>query len=629
MPPRRRRRFLDANETTESPGQHVAVAVASRPAGRGRNAPLAFAGAAAVRWRWDGGTVSRTHEQEFGEPRDWWEWLEGQLHPKRRTWLWSRGAHGAFLLLGGWERVVARLLRVGFLLDKDPPWLLRFSLGAKRCTWVDERNYFGRDVPEETSLAGAARAVATRVQALLAWHAHSDLGCLGFTAADMAMRAYRHRFAPRVTRGELTHKDPGPEPARKRPICWPVPHDREHVHEDERQSYYGPLFTCYQLGRVAGPIYVADVQSFYASMMRGRFFPAQYRFSLSRPDLEKARGFAETQATVAAVRLCSPDYPYPARRAGRVGMALGNFDTVLAGPEFLHALHHGAVDRIHVLHVYRPEELFTPFVEWFWNARCAARHQQNPLIEGLCKDALVKMTGKWAQTSDRWEIDPKRTASRPWGYDHRYDAKDRRDVSVRFLGDTVQVHAGRKMPAYYFPAVSAYITSYARLHMQWVIDQIGSDEVYYNPVDCLHLSARGWRRLQKLGLVQQPGLGLFRLERVIDSAQYLGPGAYVRDGEPVVCGLPKSARHAGGTRYEFTRVESCCEVFSRPHSDTLLTRDGSADLDARTLWGRERDDGRVFPPLLDEPAAAADAEEMIRHRIRMEGLRRGERTRSD
>lgn len=640
-----RRRFLDANEKTEAPGQHIIVQVSPHFADNGRRPKLQFAGAAATRCRFDSGVVSREIDAEFSGASDWWQWLADQLDKKRRTWVWSRGAHAAFCLLGGWEKVVAKQIRVGFLMDKDPPWVLRFHLNGWPCTWIDSRNFFQDGWAEGAPAIDCAWYITDRVKRLLNWHRDTDLGCLGFTSADMAMRAYRHRFAPRVIRGELSAKDPGPEPDRKRPICWPVPadcaairrkfgwpdrrDDPEHghaccpVHESERDAYYGPLFVCHQLGRVRGPIYVVDCQSHYASVMRGRTFPAQYLFSVRNPDLRKAQSLATSKATVAHVRLCTPDFAYPLRRANRVGCAVGRFDTTLPGPELLRALDNGEVEMVYALHAYRPVELFTAFVDWFWNQRCAARFFGDKMIESLCKDVLVKMTGKWSQTVDRWEIDRSRRAARPWGIKSAWDAKLGRDVSLRFLGDVVQVHAGKKKPGYYFPAVSAYITSYARLHIAHVVDQIGIDEVLYNPVDCLHLTALGYGRLKKLGLLEEPALGKFKLERVISKAQYLGPGAYIRDDEPVVCGLPKGARHSGGTKYEYTRVESCSEVFCRHHSDELRTVGGSVDLEARQLWGRERADGRVFPPLLDEPDQAAEAEAQLSSDARVKELKNG------
>lgn len=664
---RPRRRFLDANEGTEEPGQHLIVQVEGAAVAGGRRGEVAFHRAAAVRFRWEGGLASRFHCAEFDHPSQWWNWLEGHLEKKRQTWVWSHGAHAAFLLLGGWQRCTAKLLRVGFLLDKDPPWLLRFKISGLPLTWADLRNFFplGHDeinerLPGDTVVvpkdwAGGAyqddllfrnsTITLNAVIQLLHWHRANDLGCLGFTSADVAMRSYRHRFAPRVTRGELCDTDPGPEPKRRRPICWPVPLECEHakrlhgikgayvgaedkeeccpVHELERAAYYGPLFTCHQLGPVKGPVFVADCQSHYASMMRGRFFPSQYLFSLGRADLPKARALAESKAVIASVRLCSPDWPYPVRRGGRVGLALGHFDTVLPGPELLHALDNGAVEVVWEMSVYRPAELFTPFVDWYWNQRCIARHQKNRLTEGLCKDVLNKMSGKWAQASDRWEVTDKYPAARPWGIKRRYNAEKRKDVSLRYLGDTVQIHAGLKYPSYYFPAISAFITSYARLHMAWVVEQVGQDEVFYNPVDCLHLTARGFKRLQKAGLLVEPSLGSFRLEKTIRHAVYYGPGAYCADGVPSVCGLPRHALQVTDTKYEYTRVEHCSEVFTREVPASLLSRTGTADTAARTLWGRERADGRVFPPVLDHPESVAEGMAVLEHRRRMEDLRHG------
>lgn len=623
----RRRRFLDANETTEAPTQHVAIQVEADPVKGGAPGEATLARWAGVCWRFDAGQVSRVCEAENSDPRLWWEWLESLLHPKRRTWIWSKGAHAAFLLLGGWQLVAAKLLAVGFLLDKDPPWVLRFRTSNKPATWVDLRNFTDKGATDHACALDSARATAKIVQEILFWHRASDLGCLGFTAAEMALRAYRHRFAPRVVRGELSDFPPGPEPERKRPICWPVSVECDRVrerfnlparandtdaqapccpvHEAERQAYYGPLFICHQMGMVRGPIYVVDCQSHYASQMRNKFFPAQYLFSLNRPDLGKALRVIESKATCATVRVCSPDWPYPVRRGGRVGLAVGRFDTTLAGPELHHAHTNGNLECVYDLHAYRPLDLFTPFVEWVWNQRCAQRHLGNEMVASLCKDLLVKLTGKWAQTSDRWEIAKGRRAPRPWGMRLRYNARLRRDVSERFFGDTVQEHAGLHFPAYYFPLVSAYITAYARLHMASVIERVGLENVLYNPVDCLHLTAKGLKRLSDAKLLVEPAMGLFRLEKTLGWANYLGPGAYVRDGEPVVCGLPKHARRVSETRYEYRRVESCAEVFSRPVPGTILTHNGSADLAARHLWGRQRKDGRVFPPVLDD---AEDAE---------------------
>ena len=347
-----------------------------------------------------------------------------------------------------------------------------------------------------------------------------------------------------------------------------------------------------------GPVSVFDVQSFYPSVMRGNLYP--YRLKSYCRGLKPA-DLVELQADyfcVADVVVDSPKDTYPVKHEGRSLNATGRFRTALCGPELARALTCGHVKSVALACWYDQAELFTEYVDYYWELRWSlaaeGKHHQAELVKLL----LVSLFGKFGQRAFEW---PDEKAVRPalyyggfWDHCPRTGEWE----YYRSIAGRVQRYVTEGESAESFPLIAAAVTSYGRERMAQLRAACGCHDFVYQDTDSLHCLPVGAARLNRAGQVVAGELGKLRLVGVYEEGEYLGPKDYQLDGQRVVAGVKRQAKAVGHRRFSQDQYQRLGSIVSTPPPDGVAVQRVVIQLADPLLLGRLDAWGRVSPPVL-------------------------------
>jgi hypothetical protein len=107
-----------------------------------------------------------------------------------------------------------------------------------------------------------------------------------------------------------------------------------------------------------------------------------------------------------------------------------------------------------------------------------------------------------------------------------------------------QVMADSSEPAHSFPAISAFITSFAREYMRDAIIIAGRDNVYYMATDSLILNESGYSRLLEADMIHDWHIGKFKLLGKHRHLEVQHASNYTLDGKTTASGLAGVAAKA-------------------------------------------------------------------------------------
>lgn len=641
LPPDRKAHWLRPNDGTRTPQTIVALACEPAPeevphtAGAARNV-LGFG--VACMSRLERGKCSRKEWFEFVDAAAFWTWLELQFRDRRAVWVVSARLFRDLCLLGFPELLEQRIYALaggsenltskqrrdvkndfqGFSCLADPPTIIPARRLGRSVTMVDLRNYFPSDEKALGEKIGApllerpgdsagfaewqaytsrrCRIAQESLAALVETWQREDLGVWQFTAAGLAMRAYRHRFMPKKAILMDAH-----EPAT----------------ELGREALAGGEARCFYIGDIVargerralvpwepdddgprqreGPVYVVDVTSFYGAMMKGNLFPCELAAFKPDGDVEDLQTWRKRLCLVARVEVESAEQTYPYAHHSDDERtrywAVGRFWTTLCGPELLRALDAGHVRQVGPIAAYLPGRLFDRYVDYMWQKRSESEGADREMYKLL----LVSLPGKFGQKSPTWQETGEESHEQKWGPLIRGHAQRGGVERYRVFAGYVQRADEPTETQNSFPLIEAYVNSYGRAWMANVRARVGEQHVIYQHTDSLHLTAQGYRNLRKLGLVRPGELGFFRLVDRYERATYRGISDYTLDGRNVVAGLPCDAEPMPNGELEVTTWEGAAGVINRGPDLSVTSYRELRRLGELHPRGRLTASGRVLP----------------------------------
>lgn len=416
----------------------------------------------------------------------------------------------------------------GYAVMEDPPFILlaRYQLhpdapGCQNATVkiVDVRNYGlecwadcvnnGEPSPEadwDTFASSAERyarlgeqteCLGKTVQELIRLLMQNGLGGLQTTSSAQSMYSFRRAFL-------------------REPIFL---HRNTFALDLERDSYYGGRCELYQTGRVKGPVYHLDFQSFYPSCCVGTSLPCCLAYHVDVPTLPQLAAAIRTNLVIAEVTVSTSVPAFPLRLPGRTVWPVGRFKTALCGPELALAHDLGAVKAVHRMNVYDGYPVLSAYSLALWSCRKAVHLQHGRAATLFLKKLLTGITGKFGQTARRWIDCPEDTSVAPYLTWYERDENDL-VVRKRAIGWKVQREDVGGETGSSCPAIAAWITSEARARLWRAILIAGRSNVYYIDTDSLHVNRDGLESLTRAGLVQEGVLGKLRLVLPIGEATY-------------------------------------------------------------------------------------------------------------
>jgi DNA polymerase elongation subunit (family B) len=478
--------------------------------------------------------------------------LGDMLEKYHSVWVFAHNMHFDFASL----QVARRLTEWGCKMARPAVFDSNRFAVAYNCPnlgkvrFVDTLNYFKASIEELGRLYGIEkvriedwRAVDDRtlfkrcetdviilyniIRDLITWWVESGLGNFAPTAPGLAWSAFRHRF--------MKHRI--------------LAHKNRELEDRELQAYYGGRVEVFRIGRLKGPFYQLDVNSMYPAVMRNGAFPVRpvghLKEATRRDILSLPRG-------AIAHCLCYIDtdteiYPKRLQGAGLV-FPVGRFVTRLIDPELREAARRGHLAKAEDCYVYHAEPVFREFVDYFWQLRVEYKQKGDRVREQFAKLIMNSLYGKFAQRT---------RTTRYLGSDPRYrffasdfvDNVEGRTGRMYWIAhDIIAQYRDREPWANAVIAISAAVTSHARLALWLAIEAAGTENVVYCDTDSLIVNETGLQRLKPL---IGDNLGQLKVERVINELVIHAPKDYAADSVTKLKGISKTARWPAPNVAEF------------------------------------------------------------------------------
>lgn len=570
----------------------------------------------ARRFRCSSGVVSRQVEIVFRETAEFAEWLYAQLSEYRTTWLFAHNLYFDLRVSGVFTEIDQRRLsfdRVraprrlpwkadpkqpagdGLCVLDDPPTILSLcDESGARIMACDTLNYFPvplsalggtvglpkLDMPGDNATDDAwieycrrdVEIVQAAVCKLIAFADKHDIGQFRPTASGLAMSAFRHRF--------MRHKIACPDDPEIKAM------EREAYYGGRTESFFhGQVFDTFSEQREAanlhptitpseefGPLYNLDVTGLFAYAMWKNAFPVHL---IARAECAKPIKIPPQRTPDNMIARCYMDAryaSYPVRRPGQTVYAKGRFRTWLPGPELRLGCEHNDVDGVDKWMMYETEPIFTDYIDYFWRERKRCQESGDTCFAALCKMLMNGLYGKFGQRNAKWKWRLDVMSPAPWGRWFTIDNVSGEVHQFRSVGWQCQVECPPAEHKDSFPAIAAFVTSYARLHMSGLFTVAGFGNVYHSAVDSMIVNEEGYHRLVRAGYVNCNDLGCLRLIGVHDSGYFWGPNHY-RLGDNIVCaGLSRKATPLPSGSYRQPEFDSARSLFTGGPQDAICER---------------------------------------------------------
>lgn len=424
---------------------------------------------------------------------------------------------------------------VGLCCIESPPTIiaLRCSKTQGRLVIVDSLNWFPVPLSEMGDACGLPKGKMPEFSApdddwfsycerdsdivletminLIDWVRDNNCGMFRYTAASQAYAAYRHRFM------------------RKQILV----HDSGSVKRLERSAYIGGRTEVFRLGSFACMVHQLDINSLFPHVMRNGRFPSlldkyddERSLSHTLPDIAYADSVAE-------VEINTLDPIFPCKRDGVTVYPVGRFTTFLCGHELHYAVDKGYVKQVGRYAQYKCDDLFSLWVDELWGLRQSYKESGNRLYEQFAKRLLNSLYGKFGQRAPGWVNCPGDLSGLPWTKWIGTGEMPNEVVNFRSIGWNIQRQTDRGEIEGSFVAISAFVTSAARMYMNAIRWTAGVRDCFYQGVDSVMVSDAGLERLQAAGMVGDTELGKLRLQCSSADGEILGCADY-RIGDKVV-----------------------------------------------------------------------------------------------
>lgn len=385
------------------------------------------------------------------------------------------------------------------------------------------------------------------VRTVMDWWDERDLGKWSVSGAACGWNSYRHQLTARAV-----VIDPDPDV-----LAW------------EHKAVYGgrrDVFRCGQLppGRYAE----IDFTAAYPTIAATQPLPAKRMGKLTQQIARAILAGKCPYGMVAEVEIVTDRPRWPLRTLDRVFYPVGQFRTILAGPEIQAASDAGALVEIGPGYFYAMSDHMQGWARWVLGLQADADDAPPGPVRIWAKAASRSVCGKWAQRDWRTMPIPGPPAH-GWSYEDAWLAGSDARVAVCGLGDNHYLSVADKEGDHEFPAILAYIESHCRLRLGRVIDTAPAGALLQCDTDgvmaSLQILGRAGAELERPRCDETTIRGevdawlarwselaaplTMRIKHEFARAVVYGPQHVVLDGRPRFSGVPGSAWATGDNRW--------------------------------------------------------------------------------
>lgn len=354
-----------------------------------------------------------------------------------------------------------------------------------------------------------------------------DLGKVGMTRASQAFNAFRHRFKP----SHLNY------------------HRDEELTDFERKAYFGGRVECFHLGEVSsGPFVSLDVNSMYPFVMSSYHYPKRFMFHVEHPSSQKVHRVLKDYAVVAKVQLSTDEPVYAVRWEGKAIFPVGNFTAYVCTGGLKYAVDRNHLISVDEMAVYRQGDIFTPFVEYFYDLRNEYKKADNKIMEQTAKYLLNSLYGKFAQKSPIL-IEETDINYKDYWREEIFDLTTGKTITITAMFNKRWTHVGEKPSKNSMVAISAHVTEYARFFLWNIIKTAGCDKVLYCDTDSIKIRKKDMSKVAYM--IDDSRLGALKLEDTFKYFKIEGAKQYWTEKTRKIKGVPKKAEQVGNHEFEY------------------------------------------------------------------------------
>lgn len=363
------------------------------------------------------------------------------------------------------------------------------------------------------------RAVWLRI---INWLHDIDAGVWQPTGAAQSWTVWRHKF--------LTHK-----------VL--VDHDPT-TREAERAATWTGRTEAWRHGKLTnGPYTEWDFSCAYLRIARDQELPRRLINRMQRPRLRDVDRWLDRACVLGRVRV-SCDVPLvPHHSATGIRWPVGDFETLVWGPELRLLLEHNAVVDIPECWVYSRAPLLREFADWCLPLALGEGDPYDPIVHRVAKHWSRAIVGRFGVRYRAWE--PFGTALTPGVQLTQASDRDTGETfRVLTIGTRLLAEGSLTEGENAVPAVMGWIMSEARRRLWVTMTDAGLDHVVYVDTDGLVVDSEGDAALfdaNKVGL---------RRKRSYSHVEVFGPRQCVLGDELRISGVPRRARRTGALTFE-------------------------------------------------------------------------------
>lgn len=542
------------------------------------------------------------------KPREiWWDFITSRAFWKRLLEETERDR--TLLILGynmGFDMRILQgfkhLFKLGYIVKKicmlPNCFILDFQKDKHRIKVIDAMNYFDGSLKQWGKMLGLEKLEVDFKKASdkeLLTYCYNDVAILKaiwekwrkflkdnhfghfcVTRSSHALTIFRHRFM-RV------------------PLFI---HDNTKVLDLERSGYYGGRTECFFIGKCNEPkIFKLDVNSMYPTVMASTPVPTELIAFDYKTNLLYEPELLDRFGIVAEVFL-NTDLPiYPKRREGKLIFPTGKFWAVLCEPELRQAMERGHVVTTQRMAFYKKAVIFDGYVNEMYNLRNEYKKQDDEIFQKLCKYLMNSLYGKFGQRNETWDY----LGYFPRLTDGVYKVADLMTGewnTFYILYGHEWKSLGKTDSAHSFPAISAYITSAARVMLWKLIESAGRLNVFYCDTDSLIVNQEGYDNLKDE--LNETELGKLKLEYESDLLTINAPKDYQTYKEKHIKGVPKKADRISDTHYQYWQWERVRGAIHKSHLECVYMYLTDKHLARNYSKGSVSSSGWVVPFVLSE-----------------------------
>jgi len=376
-----------------------------------------------------------------------------------------------------------------------------------------------------------------------------------------------------------------------------------HIHnspdalEIEREAYKGGRVECFYKDYHDGDnFYLVDINSMYPFVMRQNRYPTGLFRTVQNPPIHFINTWLQKYCVTATVTLNTPLPYFPFKIDGNTAYPTGTFKTSLTTPELKLAISNGWVKQIHSAAKYKSHEIFTDFVDYFYNLRLSYDEKGEKLWSTLCKLILNSLYGKFGQLGLK---------ERLIGFTD-YDAfleeiiishETEKITRIQEVAGTVIEITNEGESYNSFPSIAAHVTAYARIYLYDLILKARRKNTYYCDTDSLIVNQTGFDNIQSL--LHPTKLGMLKLEQESQWVIINAPKDYAMKNRIKTKGIKQNAKILSYGVYEQMQWPKLTGLTRDNSLDTYITGNVVKHLSRELKVGRVfQKSGLVVPPHL-------------------------------